>query len=286
MGIDGVPPTPSAIWARSPIASVTTRRPDNLPKRVWIFTELNDVQGIARCLKDLGTITYRMGNYEEAWRLGNESIKLSESIGDRWGVAASSNNMGNVAERRGDLTTARELYQQSVAIKRGIGHRMSMATSLYNLGKVARRLQEHERAISLYEEAIAVLREIGDQWSLSNAVCGLAEVQVEMGSYDDARGNFRQSLAIAREIGSEVLVEAALVESSALMAAEGDPTRAIKALAMIVDRRSKEQEIQDRAEQLLADISAQLPAEDYGAAYDRGKARSLQDLLEELDTGL
>jgi tetratricopeptide (TPR) repeat protein len=248
-----------------------------------IRRELNDQQGIARCLKDLGRITYRLGDYEEAWRLFNESLRLCEAIGDRWGVAACSNNLGNVAERRGDLTTARDLYEQSVAIKRGIGHRMSMATSLYNLGKIARRRQEFERSVELYQEALAIIREIGDQWSLSNAICGLAEVQVEMGHYDQARGNFRQSLAIAREIGSEVLVEAALVETSNLIALEGDPEGAVEVLAMIVERRSKEQEIQDRAEQLLADLRSQLSAQAYAAACALGKDSSIQDILVKLD---
>jgi predicted ATPase/DNA-binding SARP family transcriptional activator len=244
-----------------------------------IRRELNDQQGIARCLKDLGTITYRLGDYEEAWRLGNESLELCEAIGDRWGVAACSNNLGNVAERQGDLPTAERLYQQSVAIKRGLGHRMSMATSLYNLGKIARRQEDYERSVELYEEALTILREIGDQWSLSNAVCGLAEVQVEMGRYDDARRNFRQSLAIAREIGSEVLVEAALVERSALLALEGERERAIEVLAMIVERPSREQEIQDRAEQLIAEIGPQLPDQDYQAAYGRGKTCTLEEVL-------
>lgn len=248
-----------------------------------IRREYNDQQGIARCLMNLGAVAYRLGDYQEAWHLGSDSLKLCEAIGDQWGVAACSNNLGNVAERQGELPTAEKLYQQSLAIKRGMGHRMSMATSLYNLGKIARRLEEYERSKRLYEEALTILREIGDQWSQSNALCGLGQVQVEMGLYDDARQNYHQSLAIAREIGAEVLVEAALVENAALLALEGERERAIEILAMIAERPSREQEIQDRAEQLIAELGPQLPAQDYKAAYNRGKAHSLEEVLGQLD---
>lgn len=256
---------------------------EHIQESLNIRREFSDQQGTARCLLNLGTIAYRLGDYEEAWRLGNASLELCEAIGDRWGMAACSNNLANVAERQGNLAQAEILYQQSVAIKKGMGHRMSMATSLYNLGKVARRLEEYQKSMRLYEEALAILREIGDQWSQSNALCGLAQVQVEMGRYEDARQNFRQSLTIAREIGSEVLVEAALVESSALLALEGERERAIEVLAMIVERPSREQEIQDRAEQLIAEIGPQLLSQDFQAAYNQGKAYTLEEILGQLD---
>jgi len=241
-----------------------------LQETLSIRREFGDQQGIARCLLNLGTIVYRGGRYERAEQLARESLSVCESIGDHWGISACLNNLGNVAERLGKYVDAKELYEQSLEIKEDIGHRASIATSLYNLGKIAHHLGENEKSIQLYDNSIRIITEIGNQWSYANALQGLGIVLLAVGSSLEAEEKMLESLRIAQEIGVVVLQEAALVGMAEIFAHKGEIERAIELLALVSQRPSREKEIQDKAETLLASLNPQLSSSDYNNAFNRG----------------
>ena len=52
--------------------------------------ELGDKSGIAITLDQLGNVHYSQGNYEEAVKKYNQSLKMKEELGDKSGIAINT----------------------------------------------------------------------------------------------------------------------------------------------------------------------------------------------------
>ena len=73
----------------------------------------------------------------EAHRLYQESMKISQDLGDKSGVSRSLHQLGNLAHDTGDLAEARRLYQESLKISQDLGDKSSVSRSLHQLGNLA-----------------------------------------------------------------------------------------------------------------------------------------------------
>ena len=73
-------------------------------------------QALAAVLHSLGNLRYQLGEYAEAKRLYQESMKISQELGDKSGVSRSLHQLGMLAQDMGDLDEARRLYQESMKI--------------------------------------------------------------------------------------------------------------------------------------------------------------------------
>ncbi len=93
-------------------------------------------RSLASVLRSLGNIRYLLGEYNEAHRLYQESMKISQDLGDKSGVSRSLHQLGNLAYVTGDLAEARRLYQESLKISQDLGDKSSVSTSLHQLGMI------------------------------------------------------------------------------------------------------------------------------------------------------
>lgn len=181
-----------------------------LEESLPLVSQGGDLGERALSLNNLGSVAESLGNYSEAKTLYQESFTLRREIGDRWAMALSINNLGNLAYRLGEFLEARKLYQESLAIKREIGEQKGTAPSLNNLGNVATVLGEYEEAKQFYQESIAIKRELGDQWGLSLSLNNLGQVLDALKEYSQAQALYQESLAISREIGDRKGVASSL----------------------------------------------------------------------------
>ena len=69
----------------------------------------------------LGWIERLVGNLDEALRLGQESLKLSEAQGWQEGMANAYGNLGIIYQTRGDLDRAEDMQLKALKLRRGAG---------------------------------------------------------------------------------------------------------------------------------------------------------------------
>ncbi|OGF55090.1 MAG: hypothetical protein A2Z21_04725 [Candidatus Fraserbacteria bacterium RBG_16_55_9] len=180
----------------------------------------------ALSLNNLGLVAEAFGKYAEARRLYQESFSLRREIGDRWAMALSLNNLGNLAYRLGEYLEAKQLYQESLTMKREVGDRKGTAPSLNNLGNVALALGEYQEAKQLYQESIAIKREIGDQWGTGLSLNNLGQVSEALQEYAEAKQLYQESLSISREIGDRKGIASSLSNLGNETAALGEHAEA------------------------------------------------------------
>ena len=72
--------------------------------------ELGDKSGIAITLHQLGMIHQDQGNYKEALKKYEQSLKIREELGDKHGIASSLHQLGRINEEQKDYRQAMERY--------------------------------------------------------------------------------------------------------------------------------------------------------------------------------
>ena len=247
--------------------------------------ETGDRWGIATSLKNLGNVAYRLGEYAKAKQLYEESLAISRELGDRLGTAKSLNNLGEVACQFGEYTKAKGLYQESLALQREIGDPQAVTIPLNNLGYATHRLGEHAAAKRLYEECLVIQRTIGDRWGIANSLNNLGIVALALEEDLEAKAYLCEGLKTAMEIQAVPVAFGGVIGMAKLLAKTGQRERAVELLACVSHHPAIDKETQDEAEQLLAPLKSELPRQVMEAAQRRGRARRLEEAVEELLSG-
>jgi non-specific serine/threonine protein kinase len=166
-----------------------------------ISQELGDKRGITMLLSNLGLLANEQGDNATARALFEESLAISRALDDKPGLNAVLNNLGVVAYDQGDYPTARAFHEESLSIKRELGDTWGIALSLQNLGNIALQESDYERARALFEEGWAIQRELGNKRGISMSLGNMALVAYYQQDYGRTRTLYTESLAISQELG-------------------------------------------------------------------------------------
>lgn len=176
-----------------------------------ISQELGDKPTSAMNLMHLGIITQNQGDYTAARSLYEQSLAIRQELGDRYSIAAIFNNLGNVAQEQRDYPAARAYQQESLLIQREFGDEQAIAISLNNLGILAGIQCDYPAARSLFEESLAIRRTLGDRRGIASSLNNLGMVAFEQGAYSAARSLYEEGLAIRQELGNKRGIASSLI---------------------------------------------------------------------------
>jgi predicted ATPase/DNA-binding SARP family transcriptional activator len=173
-----------------------------LEESLSIRRELEDRQGIADSLNDLGNSALVTGEYAHARELYSESLKIRHELQDWRAVADSLLNLGKAIRSQGDYAAAQAMYEESLSIYRKIGDVRRIAYSLINLAYLANNHEDYALARPLLEESLSLSRELGDRANIAWALHILVHVAISQGDLASARAHQEEGLAIFKEIGN------------------------------------------------------------------------------------
>ncbi|QLE39137.1 tetratricopeptide repeat protein [Nostoc sp. C052] len=166
----------------------------------------------AAIIHNLGLLKANRGEIEDAIALYEQSLAITEQIGDVQLKATTLNSLGLLKADRGEIEEAIALYEQSLAITKQIGDVQGQAETLHNLGQVKANIGEIEEAIALYEQSLAISEQIGDVQLKAATLNNLAHLRGNIGEIEEAIALFEQSLTITKQIG-DVRGQAAMLHN-------------------------------------------------------------------------
>jgi tetratricopeptide (TPR) repeat protein len=227
--------------------------------REWLNKVLEDPRTPAdktraRALNGAGLLAWRQGDYQEAWQTTQESVTLSQRLGDERGRAYAMVLMGLLTDFKGDPTEGWRLTEESVSIFRHEGDRVGLALSLNSLGELARIQNDDLQAETFYNESLSIYRELGHKRGLADLLHNLGYIAYHRGEYERAAGLFRESLDLELEQGNRRGIAECLIGLGGVFSGQGEVQRAVQLFAA--------------AEKLLTSIGAALEPADQGE-YDR-----------------
>jgi tetratricopeptide (TPR) repeat protein len=232
------------------LARAAQRRPETCPEprrracpEVWsgpglgegAVEELRQVEGGS--LRNLGIVSFYLGDYAGARRYYEQALRIYREIGDRRGESAALNNLGVVSRHQGDCLGARAYYEQVLRIKREIGDRQGEAITLNNLGTACLYLGDYPGARAYYEQALHIKREIGDRRGEGVGLSNLSLLFHHLGDDEAAREYSLHALDIAREMSDRARQGSALTLLGHALAGLGRLAEAADAYRQALDLR-------------------------------------------------
>jgi predicted ATPase/class 3 adenylate cyclase/DNA-binding CsgD family transcriptional regulator len=177
----------------------------------------------ANALEASGEMVSILGDQDRAQVLFEESLALSQDLGDTAGIACSIQGLGWVARDRGNYTAARRLSEEALSLWREVGDKERIASTLRLLGVLHDFQGEPERARTLYEESLALERELGNKSGIADSLR-----MVEQGLFHSqgdplgVRSLVEESLALYRETGGKSGIAICLGLSAQVALSQGD----------------------------------------------------------------
>ncbi len=143
----------------------------------------------AAVLHQLGNLAYLQGDYPEARRLYEASLRIKEQLGDRAGMAITLHQLGILAQDQGDYPEARRLYEQAAETFRDLGALREQAAVLHQLGNLAYLQGDYPEARRLYEESLRIKEQLGDR-------AGVAITTAQLALLEEAEGHLPRALEL------------------------------------------------------------------------------------------
>ncbi|MBN1976088.1 MAG: tetratricopeptide repeat protein [Anaerolineae bacterium] len=252
----------------------------HLQASVVLYRQVEDPWGAAQALNYWGNVVCSVETgYGEAMPLYEESLALSQQIGDQAGIARALSNLGAVEHCLEHYPAARQLYHEALTISREIGDRQLLAIALGNLGNVAYRCGEYDQALELMQESLDIKRGLGNRPSMMYTMNYLGNTNRKAGHYHEARRWYDQALRLAHDLGATAFMSCVLASIAALLAAMGDAPRAAELIQVALDHADGDQDVIAAADQLRPVLEAEIGPQAVATCSGRGRGRPLEQVV-------
>jgi len=234
-------------------------------------------------LQILGVLAYNLGDYVSASTALEESLALSEALGDLPAIADTTFRLAWPLIALGDLARSRRLLERSLELYQDLNKPEQAAFVILWMGELARAEGDLTRARELHEQALTLHRRLENKIRLAIALADLGFVLIHFGELDRSQALFKEELSIELELGTAE-VSWAFRGFAFLANARGQPLRAVRLLgAWEAQCKTTGYHIEpaDRPdyERNLASLRAQLDKATFEAAWAEGQAMTLEQVV-------
>jgi predicted ATPase/DNA-binding CsgD family transcriptional regulator len=183
--------------------------------RIWLETGRSGDGGVSRSVQakaliGAGFLAWCQGDYTGAAMLGEQSLALCRTLGDKRGIVLSLHNVAQAARYEGSYGRLAALGAESLQAARESDDKFCVALSLCIQAWDARRQCKYPEAIALYRESVRLCRELGDKRATGSILIELGHVALAVDDYQAAEAAYEECLRIAREMGSKRALAATL----------------------------------------------------------------------------
>lgn len=188
-----------------------------------LYRELEDQEGIALALYQLGHVAWLTGDFVRAASLLEESLDISKALGDTISVAYAYFSLAGLANIRGQYSKGIALFEEALALFRQEGNKRGIALALLQLAELLFVSQgDATRIHPFLEEGLALCQEIGDKDGVALYDYYSAQVALNQGDVATARLLMEESLALYRNMGDRQRIARSLLGLAKLEARQGN----------------------------------------------------------------
>jgi predicted ATPase len=257
-------------WTEGALARSSEAPPSALPRALAAATQF----------------AWRRGDYGRARAWGEKGLALCRDLadGDMEARAILLHQISTVASRQGDYKQALALADECLNVVHDLADKWLYGQTLVYLGILARG--DDQRATTYFTQALAAHREAGDKWGIAHALSRFArDVSLRQRHYDQAAASFAESLILCGEAGTRWVSEECLEGLARVASATGHYERAARlfgAAEVLRETVGWVPDPHDQADhdQYVASARAGLAETAFAAAWDEGRAMTLEQAIE------
>jgi tetratricopeptide (TPR) repeat protein len=154
-------------------------------------------------LRGIGQVEYERGNPQGSLDYLNRALSLAVELNNRQGKAIVLQNLGEAYKLLNRPQDALQNFQQSLDIKQQIGDKKGMATSLDQIALVYGLLGKSADAEKTYQQELNLRKQLGDQEGLGLALLDFGAFLQDNGRFEEALANTKQALQIQMQFGNQ-----------------------------------------------------------------------------------
>lgn len=193
----------------------------------------------ARVMVSIGTMAVKLGQYDYASELYDQSIEEYRRHHEPASLARVLTNYGVLCMTRGDNAAAREYFEEAVVLFRETEGGEAGIRAIINLSNLEGEAGRYEVALPLLEEATAIATKAGDPGRISQCHANMGFLLREKGDYEEAGRHFAINREMARERGDPLSVARATGNLGIVAMDQGDYNGARPLLLESLEERTR-----------------------------------------------
>lgn len=158
--------------------------------------KIGNKKGMAIALVNLGVISRRLGQYEQAESYFHASTVIATEIKFEAMIAFNKNQRGIMLAEKGMYSEAIDLHKQALFIFQNLNDNLSASRSIASIGSCYAALGENRNAIEYFQRSIAMYEKLGVA-NKYDVFLNLADAYRSIGSFADAQAQIRRASDIA-----------------------------------------------------------------------------------------
>jgi tetratricopeptide (TPR) repeat protein len=164
--------------------------------------EVGDAEGLAFSIGMAAVQRNFHGDNDQALRLAEESLALSDKAGIKWFKRRILSAVGYISQALGNHERARSAFQESLTLSREDGD-LTFITFMFScLGFLELDQGQYAQALILFQEGLHLAREVKNRNLIAEDFQNMGEVNIILGQYSQAKALLEESLAVDREVGN------------------------------------------------------------------------------------
>lgn len=185
------------------IQSEWPRARDLHEQSLALFRELDDRQGEASALSELGVVERWLNEMEIGRQYSEEAVRIAREVGDPHLISVSL--VWAYATTDGKFVGEPPLaeLEEAVELSRNGGDLWNMASAIHGLGDLFRELGQHEQALPRYEEALRGFRQLKDRWMIAWTLEGMGRNSFLDGDNRNAEKYLAESISHFSMLGDK-----------------------------------------------------------------------------------
>lgn len=141
-----------------------------------------------------GAVAHELGQRQKARQMVEQSLVFKRLIGDRWGMTSGLNLLGHIAYTAGTYSEAERHFREELRLHQEVNNRHRMVACLNALGDVARVMLLLGQARQWYEECLAICVGLNDPAGISQSYLKLGQLARQNSHYQEAQHHYHAAL--------------------------------------------------------------------------------------------
>lgn len=229
--------------------------------------ETGNKVGLAKNYNMIATIYWAQGDYPRSMKNYISSLKISEEDKNEFGVADANFGIGLIADEQKDFSKALKYYNAALLVYEKTGNKDRVALVHNNIGGLYYAQENYPEARKSFLKALNWLKEIGKLKGVANGYNNIGIILEEEGKYDEAIKNYNEALKIKTEIGDKRGIINTNVNLAGLMIKLKRPAEARKHVESAMAMSRETKSLDDLKSGYYASVSLDTAMGNYKSAY-------------------
>lgn len=205
--------------------------------------ESNDIEGNAVCLKDMGILCLRTGNFNKAIEYNFKSLKIFQELGNNELVAVIYGHIGVVYSHLEDYENFLSYSNKAVEILREFGASKKLSTFLNNKGSALAYMKRFDEALACFHESLEIREKLDLKKEILNIYFNIGGIYKDKKDFDNAKIYYLKAEKLSLELGNPVGIAKSNHYLGAFYVESGEYEKAVeymeKALNIFIERNLK-----------------------------------------------